>query len=390
MSAHSKLGASSMHRWAECPGSVRLCETVPPAPSSVYADEGHKAHEIAARVIDTGHWPADLDDESRAAILVYVDAVFAVWKPGFPRLVEHRFDLSSIYPGCFGTADCVVFDPVTKTLYVFDLKFGAGIPVAVVDEHGKPNSQLMYYGLGALLTAGFTADTVELVIAQPRCEHRDGPVRRFRLPAIEMIDFAADLKTFCEATEKPNAPLVSGSHCRFCPAAAVCPKLQQTALEVAQDEFVTAGLVPDTYDPVKLAETLDKLETIEGYIKAVRQFAYAEAERGRCAPGYKLVEKVARRKWRDESQVPAALAERAKLPMDMLFEDPTVKSVAAIEKMLSKKTFEQVAADLVVKESSGLTLVHESDKRPAVLVSPEAEFQTLLEAPETAAMSIFD
>ena len=56
--AHSKIGASSMYRWSKCPGSVRLCEGIKSV-SSVYADEGTRAHELAASLLgaQSGHWP---------------------------------------------------------------------------------------------------------------------------------------------------------------------------------------------------------------------------------------------------------------------------------------------------------------------------------------------
>jgi len=47
---HSPIGASSMHRWSVCPGSVRLSSNVPSVSSS-YADEGTEAHAWLAKVI---------------------------------------------------------------------------------------------------------------------------------------------------------------------------------------------------------------------------------------------------------------------------------------------------------------------------------------------------
>ena len=187
---HSQIGASSYYRWRECPGSVRLCKDVPNI-SSVYAEEGTKAHELAASVLEMGEWPKTFDEEMGEAVQVYVQAVIDdVESISFPRVyIEHKFDLSAIHPGLYGTADCVIYDEVKKHLIVYDYKHGAGIPVDVAN-----NDQLMYYGLGALLSLGIACEKVTLKIAQPRCYHKDGPVREWSFLPIEILDYAADLK----------------------------------------------------------------------------------------------------------------------------------------------------------------------------------------------------
>ena len=43
---HALLGASSAHRWLNCPGSAKLTENMPDS-TSPYAEAGHLAHEIA-------------------------------------------------------------------------------------------------------------------------------------------------------------------------------------------------------------------------------------------------------------------------------------------------------------------------------------------------------
>lgn len=365
MTAHSKIGASSMHRWEKCPGSVKLSEGIE-SRSSSYAEEGTKAHEIAATVLTTGHWPLDIDDETREAITTYVDAVFANWSGTSVRLVEHQFDLSSLHPGLFGTADCVTYDSETKILRVFDYKHGAGIPVEVENNH-----QLMYYGLGALMTAGFKATTVELIIVQPRCNHAHGPVRRWSLPAIDMLDFAADVVEFATRTEKVNAPLVPGSHCRFCPAAGICPAIREKALVSAKEEFKPTL----SYDAQKLSEVLAWLPAFEGWIAGVREFAYGEAQHGRVPPGWKLVAKRATRKWKNEDEAAAEITARFHLPTSSVF-DAKFKSVAEIEKMISKKKIGEIA-DLITKESSGSKLVPETESGEAIKLDAKSEFSNV-------------
>ena len=354
-----------MHRWAECPGSVRLSKNAPPK-TSAYAEEGTMAHELAAEVLEKG-WPArPLDADLKDAVGVYVDFVASLLKtPQTEMLVEHRFDLSSLYPGLFGTADCVVYDRIAKRLYVIDYKHGAGVPVEVAD-----NSQLKYYALGALMTCGFPAREIVLVIVQPRCPHPDGPVRAYAMESVDLIDFSSDLVKYAKATEDESAPLKPGSHCRFCPASGFCSALANKALIAAKEQF--SAIAP--YDAEKLSKTLDLLPVIEEWIKGVREFAYSEAQHGRVPPGFKLVPKRATRKWRDESEAAKRLWNHYGLKDQDMYDAPKIKSPAQIEKLFSKQVDKQVFNDLVVQESSGQTLVHESDKRPAVIPAALTQF----------------
>lgn len=361
--AHSRIGASSMHRWAACPGSVKLSENIPPK-TSKYAEEGTLAHDLAAKILSHQALAgAAITEEMLEAVQVYTTAVFeaADEYPDNKLLVEHRFDLSSIHPGLFGTADAVVFNPTRSLLQVFDYKHGQGIAVGV-----EENEQLMYYGLGALLSTGFKCRNVELIIVQPRCMHPDGPIRRWLFDSFLLLDFAADLKKFAEATEKPNAPLVPGDHCRFCPAAGVCPAIHSKAIALAQEEFSPAF----SYDPEKLSKTLEMLDVIETWAKNVREFAYNEAEHGRCPPGWKLVEKRPTRKWTDEELVMREIQKNKLLNLV----ETSVKSVAQAEKVLGKELFKEILESYVTKTSSGLALVHASDKRPPANVGAAADF----------------
>ncbi len=370
--AHSVLGASSMYRWSVCPGSVR--ESAGKAsPHSAYADEGTAAHALAARWLTTGE-PRIPDDATRAAVRVYVEWVQQQVRPpqcteGDLLFVEHRFDLSAVHPGCFGTADAVIWKPQQRRLVVVDLKFGQGIYVSPVN-----NPQLNYYALGVLVDPPDPSiknvKTVDLVIIQPRYDAVEGPIRVHTMAALDLYDFRVDLQDFARATEDPGAPLVPGEHCRFCPAAPTpCVGLHAKAQAVAKLEF-RSDL---TYDPVKLKLALDSLPALKAFIKAVDEFAYAEAEAGRCAPGYKLVEKRATRKWRNEDDAEAALTQLGITP-SVLYEPRTLKSPAALEKSGVKAA---VWSDLCAKVSNGHTLVSERDTRPAVKVSAAQEFAVI-------------
>lgn len=392
MAKHSKIGASSMDRWSACPASVRLSEGMPNR-SSVHAEEGTFAHGVAAKWLLTKHAPkihaepGVFDGEPRIvsqeildAVKVYVDAVRA--ESATKEWIEEKFDLSSLHPGLYGTSDCIQWLEKEKLLRVWDYKHGAGIFVEV-----ERNVQLLYYALGALLKTKVPANEVEIIVCQPRCTMGDA-IRRWRFKSAEILDFAADLVEAAKATEDPFVKPVPGEHCRFCPAAPICPAVAEKAAAEVKAAFADSSLTASaitTYSPEKLSELLKFLDSVDAWAASVREFAYSEATAGRPPPGFKLVQKQARRKWKNESEAAIALGKR--IPHDELFEPRKIKSVAQAEKYLPKAE-RGILNDLVIAESSGTVLVPESDKRPALSESIKAQFE-IIEQPKLDSSTLF-
>lgn len=380
--AHSPVGASVAERFFNCPGSVREAAKWP-NPASEDAARGTVAHDIGANLLlgKKNAIPAVgtkvrqdgfdilVDEEMTDAVQVYIDHVASLRAPSDTVLIEHGFHLEKIHPDLYGTADCVIWKAYSRELHVIDYKNGSGKFVRV-----EGNKQLRYYALGALLSLGFNAREVTVWIVQPRCEYEGGTIRSETFEAFDLIDWAADLLAAVKATEDPNAPLVPGDHCRgtFCPAIANCPALAERALAVARLEFTP--MVP--YDPAKLKSALDSRDALKAWIKALDEFAYAEAMAGRLPEevGYKLVPKRANRKWRDESAARSLLNKMCDDDLDYL-EPPTLKSPAQVEKALGKKAFAAIEKDHVHKVSSGNTLAPVDDARPAVrIIDAASEF----------------
>lgn len=384
--AHSKLGASSMHRWAECPGSVRLCVGAPNG-STFFAAEGTAAHELAARCLTNGNdadvyggeWEHDghkgeISEDMTEAVQVYLDAVRAdaVEDDGSApiRMIEQKFHLKELHADLFGTADCVQVWPGKKLMRVYDYKHGKGVPVDVAS-----NPQLLYYALGALLSYKKPIAEVEIVIVQPRCAHPDGPVRRHRFKAVELLDFENDLMAAVKRTEDPNAELKTGDHCRWCPATVSCPQIKRTVQDAARAEFGPAK----KYDPAELAKTLELLPLIEGWVKNVREFAYGEALHGRTPPGYKLVDKRPTRKWSVDDHTLEIELGKIGLAESDIYEDPVIKSPAQIEKAIGKPKANAdkfaAVAKLCASVSSGVKLVPESEPGEPVKRSAQEDFK---------------
>lgn len=382
---HSNLGASSAYRWMACPGSVSLSAHIP-RKDSQYSREGTAAHslgEIAfAQGIDPSNWVGEfimvhehailVTEEMATAVRVYYEYLNSLKSAGFNIMIEHRFDLQKLNPPApmFGTSDCVAYHKGERKLIVGDYKHGAGVPVEVED-----NSQLKYYALGALLQLdpSWRVEEIEMAIIQPRAPHRNGPVRRWSTTLTHILDYASELIEAAKRTMIPNAELVAGKHCRFCPAQPQCPALHKETLDVAKTEFDNKPLLdPRLLGPDQLGYILDRADIIEDWVRSVRQHVQSELEAGNAVPGWKLVPKRATRQWVSEQEVKAwALGQD--VHDDEIYEKK-LKSPAAIEKVVGKKN---VPADLIVSISSGYTLAPSTDPRPAITNVAADEFSAL-------------
>lgn len=379
-----------------CPGSVRLSAGLP-NPSSEHAQEGTAAHALAELALRNNCDPdvyigttlegVEVSEDMADYVRIFVEYCrrqmldaqpFAANSPtadGF-WWVERKFNLAQLNPptSMFGTADFVIYDERTRTLEVVDLKYGAGVVVQV-----KGNPQLRYYALGAALSLqGLPIEQVRITIVQPRVSHPDGIIRSETLDYLELIGFAGDLLDAARETQKPDAPLKAGDHCRWCLARGVCPEQKRNALEVAQAEF--GGLeevmppIPELIPDDQFAEMMQKLPILEDWIKAMRARALSELESGKDVPGLKLVAKRANRKWVDADETAQWL--RGKGNLDEEIYERKLKSPSQIEKLVGKKN---LPSDLWVKESSGYTMVPAHDAREAVVITRGEEFPLLPE-----------
>ena len=354
MIKHARLSASAAERWMHCFGSVNAIEALPPAPSSHAAEEGTVAHNIAAAALVSGILQMPIaDDEMAAGITLYLEECQRLTLER--RWVELSLTdaLSQWDSDLGGTADFVTYCPKRKLLRVVDFKYGRGVFVSADD-----NKQLKVYALGALLAIAQPTDTVEVYIVQPRFEGAE-PVRMQSFPAFDLMEFAGDIAHAAKATRLPDAPFTPGPWCQktFCPNARQCPALERMQHMLIKQEF--SDVVP--FDPKQLADALTAIPLVEARIKAIKEFAYERAVAGDQIPGWKLVDKRARRHWTDEKAVVAWAEQRAINP----YEDPVLKSPAQLEKGLKKPEKAELAA-FTASVSSGSVLAPESDSRPAV------------------------
>lgn len=382
---HARLSPSSAHRWMRCPGSVRLSEGKD-GPATIYSAEGTVAHKVLEKCLTTGAnavgfygqifetdgFEIVVDQEMVDGVQMAVDYVRRFEAPGIQRWVERRDGLDKIKDlpePIWGTTDVCVWDAETRTLHIIDFKYGRGVLVEVPD-----NEQLMIYALTQVLRVGERPSRIVLHVVQPRAHHADGPIRTHEVTYEDLVEFKKRLVEAARACQDPNAPLVPGDHCRFCPALPECPAHQKLAIEVAQEEFSGEPLpAPADLEPDRIAFILRHAATVEAWLKAVREHATAVLAAGGEIPGFKAVRGRSVRRWRDEEAAEKYLA-RAGLKMRERRKVEVI-SVAEAEKKL-KKLGKELPGGLWDKPEGKLTVVPEADARPAVM-SAQDEFGAL-------------
>lgn len=371
--AHSRFGASGAHRWIECPASI-IAEQDYPEQHSPYAAEGTCAHAVAevalrnkvdAHVL-VGQTMADAPEVEVTEgmceyVQQYLDYVRSL--PGH-LYVEQRLDYSHVIPEGFGTADAVLFDETTGTLYVVDLKYGQGVRVDAED-----NPQAMLYAIGAIHALDWLADITRVVcvIVQPRLDH----ISEWETTPQRLEQFGQEAAKAAQLALSDSPPFNPGEkQCRFCKASGNCEAQAQYNLETAGLEFGDDSEPSGVHalEGEQLAWVLGRLKALQDWVKAVESRATSVIDAGGHIPGYKLVEGRSLRQWSDERDVEPVLQEQLG---DDAFTFKLI-SPAQAEKALGKN--HPLLADWVVKPPGKPTLVPESDKRPAIRSSAERDF----------------
>ena len=97
------------------------------------------------------------------------------------------------------------------------------------------------------------------------------------------------------------------------------------------------------------------------WAKAVQDWVFDEALKGKKWDGYKLVAGISRRKWLDDEKVKTELIKK-EFELERITETKLL-GITKIEKLVGKKAFIPLLGDLVIKPEGAPTLVKNSDKR---------------------------
>lgn len=405
--AHSDYGGSVIGRVIACPASVSLCKTVPPRASSAYAEEGTAAHAVAEKLLRAGMWDAQqaigdktengftVTEDMAIAIQVYLDVVQEelASSSGAVMEIEQRFTLpvSTAAPGeVFGANDALVYHPSTGRLVVFDYKHGQGVSVSA-----EENSQLKFYAAGAALAhADWKISEVELVIVQPRARDAEGQdtpgVKRWAMPATDIIEFVSEIEGAVVRAKALQPEANAGPHCRWCAAVAVCPAKERDVIRgvgLAFDSVVgidpTALPKPADMDVKRLSQILKGRAEFTAWLDGAADFAFNLLRQGIPVDGFKLVDKMARRKWTvAEDEVAAHLELTHGVSRDEVYPRQLVTITEAerlIKARIADKAERRSALDdlslrFTIKDSSGQTIVSDTDRRDAVPAGPAVAF----------------
>lgn len=422
--AHSDFGGSVIGRVIECPGSVALCHTVPERTSSSYADEGTFAHALGEKLLLAGIFDASqaigdeiesdklaskkiVTEEMAQAVQVYLDAIGEeMGRSADPVIeIEQRFALpiaSADEGEVFGANDCLVYHPSLGRLVVFDYKHGQGVSVSAED-----NAQLKFYAAGAALThPDWRIAELVLVIVQPRARDADEQetpgVKPWPMDTFELLEFVASVEEAVKAAKgydelvlggyqlAADQGLNAGSHCRWCAAAAVCPaKEAEVVAGIGIDFHDIAGIspkalpVPADMDTARIGQLLQGLDVLNAWATQVREFAFGLLVSGVPVPGFKLVDKIGRRKWIDnESEIAGYLEMVYGVEGDDAFPRSLVTITEAerlIKARITDKAERKAALDdlslrFTLKDSSGQTMAPDTDRRDAVPAGAAADF----------------
>lgn len=376
---HAILSPSSAKRWINCTPSALLAEAEG-SKSSVYAEEGTLAHEIAEHALTQyleGMYDPIIDEALPIKDEHLKNPLFSIDMANYIRdycdyvigenyemqkadglskmFLERKVDITDYAPDSFGSVDVTLVSD--KTIHIIDLKYGTGVRVSA-----DMNEQMLMYALGTLRS--LETDRIEKIrvtIAQVRLDHYD----TFEMSKGELLDWAEKvLKPAAKAAIQGKGKQVIGSWCGFCPVKAQC-RAQRDAILADFDEKPEPLLLSDE----EIVDLIGKIDTYKSWIESVNKYVYDRAIQGHKWEGYKLVAGRSSRVITDEAKVRQAL-------LNEFLEDEVLniklKGIGDLEKLLGKKVFSARFGDVVQSRPGAPKLVPESAK--GVEYSPLCDF----------------
>lgn len=418
MSTHAQLSPSKRHRWALCPGSIREEAKFPDERSSPAAIDGTHSHTLLEYCIqyerfidpmmrigdkfqdDDGEFIVDQVRAERVKIAVeYIkersmNGLFKVISEERvdPHHLLGRKDLS-------GTVDCQIIG--SDWIEIIDYKDGMGVVLA------EENLQLEQYAIGKLAeceTAQYPWREVRMTIIQPKLVLKGmNPITSWAIPISQFTSRIERLKQQAAATDAPDAPLVPGeSQCKFCKAKGSCSALASNVmkevgimfqpivtdtLDVAQQ---SADKDPASMDDDQIRQIMEAAPLLRQLLEGVEKEALRRLESGKSISGLKLVHGRGSRAWALPEAEMAEKLVKMGIPKSAIYETKLV-SPAKAEKLtwekkgekvtLSDRQLKRMEQEYVTKSSGKLTVVPESDSRPAVITNAAPMFSAVEAAP---------
>lgn len=409
---HARLSPSKAHRWMLCPGSIRE-EAKYPETNGQAAIDGTHSHTLLEECVNrrmadpltmigqtyTDHEGTFTVDKDRASrVKIAIDYLHQ-------RVIENGWNCqviseTKVNPDHFigrrdlaGTVDIQLI--AKDVLEIIDYKDGM-TPVSAENNH-----QLILYAVGALAAfkraynAPYPFEKVRLTIIQPKLAFK-------RLPAISSHETTVNalLKNLnqyilaAKATDNPDAPLVPGeSQCRFCRAkggcAAVTTHLMETVgmfktIDIAQQ---AADKNPTELSNDQIREIVEAAPLLRQLLEAVEGEAMRRFESGISIEGLKAVVGRGSRSWAFKEDEMAEKLIKMGIPKGSIYVTKLVTPAQAekltwekrdgTKKQLSERQLKTLEQEYIVKSAGKLTIVTESDSRPAVTLNAAPLFQSV-------------
>jgi len=363
MIIHLKYGGSTATRTLACPGWVEKSAHLPPRPAGQAAIDGSMHHMVQELCQREGTTPADnlgavYTEDTTARVFGDDDLDLSWIAYNATNKLLDELDIDELMVEPFvqlipdvagGSIDLLGLSRDRSTILVLDYKFGRG---AVKVEN---NAQHSLYTLSAMWdksTADMFYNTTRIVFAivQPQLS-RDAQLWETNRDAME--DFDHNFRAAMKATH-----LNPGDHCRYCPAEAYC--------EAKRTRVLASNLLGKD-DLQNLQAAANMVDEVSAWVAAVREEMYLQMSRGVALEGWKVVDKVARRTWINESDAIKGLMKGRKLTKADIHETKLM-SPAQIEKLVKKVKLDIELTHYVETVSSGTTMAPATDRREAVVV----------------------
>ena len=426
MSTHAQLSPSKRHRWALCPGSVREEAKYPEERSGPAAIDGTHSHTLLEHCIkagladptlmvgvrlmdDEGEFVIDADRAARVKMAIEYVKSRVTHLNGMaevvpetrvdPQWFTNRDDLS-------GTVDIQIIGG--GVLEIVDYKDG----MAEVPAEG--NLQLEQYALGKLAECRkghnvpdqYPWHEVRMTIIQPKLALRGGgtPITTWTVPVSELLTKISVLVDQARATDNPDALLIPGdSQCKYCRAKGACSALAGNVMKevgimfqpIADQTFEIAQQSADR-DPAvmsddQIRQVMEAAPLMRQLLEAVEKEALRRLEAGQSIPGLKLVNGRGSRTWALPEEEMAKKLVKMGIPKTAIYETKLV-SPAKAEKLvwekrdgtkvsLTPRQMSRMEQEYVSKMAGKLTVVPESDSRPAVVKNAAPMFSAVEAAP---------
>ena len=423
MTTHAKLSPSKRHRWALCPGSVREEAKYPEERSNDSAIDGTHSHTLLEHCInsqlsdptdevglvlkdDDGAFVVDAARAARVKVAIdYIkervkelgNAEVIAETRVDPKWFTGRDDLS-------GTIDVQIV--ANGVLEIIDYKDGMA-PV-----EAENNLQLEQYAIGKLAECKLPLNMplmypwreVRMTIIQPKLALKGVlPVVTWSVPVSYLLQRADELFHEALATDAVNAPLVPGeSQCKYCRAKGSCSALASNVMKEVGVMFQpvtqsidlaqqSADKDPATMNDDQIRQIMEAAPLMRQLLEGVEKEALRRLESGKSIPGLKLVHGRGSRAWNLPDEQIAEKLIKMGIPKGAIYETKLV-SPAKAEKLtwekrdgskasLSELQLKRLEQEYVSKLAGKLTVVPESDSRPAVVTNAAPLFSAVEVAP---------